>query len=383
MSELLANYRLLSTNWQLLVEAGTRRAESEYYDTTSIDPRTILQKAREPQASEPSPLGVLEDIETFLVTMQQNPATPASRLPLLRSTLQMIRSAISEIETPDQEERLRSNSRPQEPQPTPSASPEPDPAPVNPDQPFLDRVRNLYDTFHLKDGPQFFIERIGTFVLWDITDRLHRGELSQEVADILRYLGGDIRARLLAPGNDSVQAISDDLSAARQITEGNIDVFREFFKNSIALSIQDRAARSKPPLENAVGANRPNGQMLGKLCTLMLVSGKDDSAWPKEIPWELCSGASYYYPGDPAQAPKIEVAKLRQELRSSGNQTRNYRMCGYHRYLRQTRLREILADLKHEPAKAGRSVREMAPMSKLPFSLSEGFFSLIQAPGLD
>lgn len=361
LSELMANYRLLSQNWDDMVEAATRNAESEYYDTLSIDPRVILQKARENQAAERSPLAVLQQIEEFLSEMEENPKTPRNRMPLLRSTLQLVREAITEIEVPDSEDVVTGGE---------------EETPLDPEERFMERLRKLYDTFRLKDGPQFFIERIGTFVLWDVTDRLNRGEMPRDATDILRYLGGDIRERLLAPGHDNIQAIADDLSAARQITEGNIDVFRDFFRTSLAKSIGERATRAKPPLENAVGANRPNGQMLGKLCALVLVSGRDDGAWPAEIPWELCAKASYYYPGDPAKTPKIELTKLRDELRSAADQTRNYRMCGYHRYLRETRIREILADLKQERPLAARSVG----MVQMPFSLSEGFLNFIQSP---
>lgn len=327
-------------HWGQIVSAALQRANADYLETNSLDSRAILQKAKERPPLELSTREILGRIDDFLAAMELHPETPADRLTLLRQTRRMITETTAIIDLPDTEQGPRVAVSP-----SPAPSPSPVPAPLDPDKEFRERVQQIYTLLRLKDGPQFFFERISRFIEWDLNDRMNRGELAGEIGEILKYLGGDIRSRLLAPGSDNIQEISSDLSKARQITEGNIDIFRDFFKTSLAKSVSKLHAASRPPFEDLEGADRPNGQQLGQLCALLLVSGASDSSWPAEVDWKLCEQASYYYPGNPRTTPSIRLGALREELRASSDQTRKHRMCGYHRYIRETRVREILAEV--------------------------------------
>lgn len=370
LRELTSNFRGLGVSWTSLVNAAARRADIEYLDAIAIDVQATFQKAKESSGTHESPVSVLREIVEFLDLIENSPRTPAHRLPLLRQTRKDLVDAIRLIEAPEgtPSRAIFDNEKCAGlPTQTPGAGRRDD---------YKDRLACLYNLFQLKDGTQYFVERVGNFVLWELVDRLKDGSIGTEIAAILSYLGGDLRARLLAPGNESLQAVTDDLAGAREITEGNLEVFRSFFKNSLGKAVRDRAERARPPLESPIGANRPNGQLLGKLCAFILVTGKDDAAWPAEVPWELCQSASYYYPGDPARTPHFTLAELRTELQHAPpmQQTRNWRMCGYHRFLRQTRIREILHG---EPP-----VRRDPTPNPMGFSLPEGLLRFLTPPNL-
>jgi hypothetical protein len=91
--------------------------------------------------------------------------------------------------------------------------------------------------------------------------------------------------------------------------------------------------------EPADGANRPNGQTLAQLCTLILATGQE---WPDQVSWKLCSKAvlSSIYP-DPRGQLTIRLEKLREEMEGK---PLDVRICAFHRFLRAGKLAEILRE---------------------------------------
>jgi len=105
------------------------------------------------------------------------------------------------------------------------------------------------------------------------------------------------------------------------------------------LSKESRSIHGASSGEALRGPNRPNGQTLGQLCTLVLATHKN---WPKKFPSSICMNAHLdsIYP-DPANELSINLSALAAKME---NKPRTTRLCAFHRYLRAMKLAEIIRD---------------------------------------
>ena len=295
------------TNFNSIHAVISKQISLEFAQTITEDPTPILAAALQPLPDNISPRDVLIRIQEFLKQkVAEDDGSNPQKLPLLKDTIALFTRGLETI----------SDTK---------------------DTPVDVKIRNLFEIFHLDRGLQFFDNRIGNFIKWDIQDKMMRGQYPKDITDLLRIAGGDIRTRLVESGVRNLDNVTADLNNSRSLTAGNIAIFREFFIPTLAKSIKMLSERAKKSGEAKTGPDRPFGQTLGHLCTLVLITGQE---WPKKIPWELCAEASLstIHP-DPKKLLQINVEDLRKEIIGLNDQ---YRFCTYHRFLRASRLMEII-----------------------------------------
>ncbi len=302
----------LFSNWKAIYERVTAQVNIEFGQTITVDPNALLAAAFEPTPADVSPYEALVMIRGFLTDLQnETPRNNPQWSYLAVETLNLIHQVIAILndfsesgdKTPDKNKK---------------------------------KIEEIFRLLKLGEGLQFFESRILNFVRWDIQHHLENGDFPKDVAETLRVSGQTIQERFLASGAKKGPVIAD-LNFSRTLTQGNIKSFRNYFEPIFALSVDrlDRAAREAH--ESPTGVDRPNGQSLAQLCTLILATGND---WPKDVSWEICSKTvleSIY--SRPEQPLQIQVGQLASELKDKPYQ---YRMCTFHRYLRAERLAEIL-----------------------------------------
>jgi len=299
-------------NWEILFKKAQAVSDVEFSQNISRDANVILASAKEPLQDNVSPREVLLMIQKFLTVAGarklENTPENKEKAELIKSVKSQITEALALIEGNTLTVIGQQN-----------------------------RVKQLGEVFNIRLGLQFFNERITNLILWDIIERV--SESSQNSSDILIAAGGDIRERLNASGNSNLEMVKDDLNNARVISQRNLEAFRKFLAPSFGRTIKDLANKAK--LESGPLVNRPNQQSLAKLCTLVLTTGPD---WPSEIPWSACKNTILKSINSKKQGPEINLNRLVVETYRQPLQTR---FCTYHRYLRESRLQEVLK--KKEP----------------------------------
>lgn len=302
------------SHWMQAVGLVRARVDLEFFETITIDPKLLLAEAHEPTIQNLSPRDILEDSERFLIRMKEERlGSSPHRYQEIESTITMIR-VVREIL--DRDHSSQTN--------------------LNDDTDALNRIREIFLAFHLSKGLQYFQGRMGEFVRWDLTDRLRNGDLPDQISEILWAAQTDIRTRI-ASSQAQLDYYAADLNESRRLSQSNLKIFRDFYVDEIAHAVRYLDQQAKDSREPATGPNRPNGQTLAQLCTLVLATGTD---WPSKISWDICSKAVLYsiYP-DPDQVMTVRVGQLRSEMEG---QPLMRRMCAYHRFLRAGRLAEVL-----------------------------------------
>jgi len=164
--------------------------------------------------------------------------------------------------------------------------------------------------------------------------------------------GGVIEDTLLGSGSYNLEGIELDLNQARSMTETNLGVLRDHFSNLFGYAVdllRTQELRGPVPerprhailsgmiLPGEDLINRPNGQMLGKLCTLLVATGVE---WPDDVSWKVCESAilGSIYSGEDG-SNTILLRKLKKE---ADQQKLMDRMCTFHRFMRQSRLAEAI-----------------------------------------
>lgn len=307
--------------WQYVHGIVNNRIWLSFTQAVTADPRALLAAAWTPSADNMSAMQVLQLIERYIGTIptEGNPQMAA----LIADTHRIVTAALAEI--------LDASLKLGAPDPEPSAAADA----AQPD-PVITRIATIFDLFQLRRGLAFFSERMNNIVRWDLLRRLERGEIPRTERDILRAAGGDLRDRLTASGVTNLERVNLDINNARTVSERNIDIFREYFRPVFHTVVEDLAAAARRNREPATGADRPNGQMLGHICTLIYATG----GWPDDATARACRGAVLYsvYP-DPARNLAIRVDRL---PRTIGNLPLRRRLCVFHRFLRASRLTEAL-----------------------------------------
>jgi hypothetical protein len=315
-----ADFNLLNKNWSDLLDIVDKLITLEFSQTITADPQALLAAARQGVTPDQSPREVLLYINTFLQHMLDEDDHTNPQLPgLIQDTMTMISDVIKILDDTSCTDEHGN--------------------PIDCQTKRLKQIGDIFDKFQLRISLQFFIDRINNFVEWDLEYKLRHGQIPQDVQDVLISAGIDIRDRLSAAGQlQNVTPLVQDLDQGRKLIQGNIEVFRSFFTKSLGRAVQDLHDAAVRAGEPAEGADRPNGQTLGQLCTLVLATGQD---WPADVSWDICSKAvlNSIYP-DPKGQLTIHLDKLKQDL---DGKPLEYRICAFHRFLRAGRLAEVVS----------------------------------------
>jgi hypothetical protein len=211
------------------------------------------------------------------------------------------------------------------------------------------RLTELFLLFDLKDGIQVFLTDIQYLVSWDLKRRLDAGEFPTDVREILLSAGLDIGLRMQSAGiKGKLADLVNDLNGARGITQNNIATFRTFFAGAFQDVIE--SLDKKTIGEPSIGTNRQAGQLLGRVCTLWLITSDPVAAggtyktWQDQKMQQICSKATYFTPYSKRMSNgfytnAISVANWEQGL---ANRPFSDRFCTYHRFRRSLDLEEIL-----------------------------------------
>jgi hypothetical protein len=303
-----ATFQGLFDHWKEIHDAVKTQVDKEFNRTITANPSSLIADAYESTPVNVSPRKVLEMLVSYLSDLKKTGGVnnPAYK-PFLDETTQLIQTVLKVLDLTGSDD---------------SAT----------------RIGRIYQTFQLNRGLQIFSDRITRIVEWDLNARIKNGEFPQDLSEILKLAGAELKDRLVHAGQGETDSdLEKDLNNARSIAQANISAFRGFFDQAMGKSaemLHKAAVEAGEPLR---GANRPNGQMLGHLCTLILATGEK---WPSKLDPSICENAFldplYAGPGSPAFS--IEVAKLAQELQGKPYRTR---FCAYHRYMHAERLAEI------------------------------------------
>ncbi len=300
-----ADFISVFSNWKSILDIVSKTVEVAFSETITVDPESLVTAAFESSADNLSPFDIIGEVIEFLDQMQDggNPRRPGL-IVNTRKMLFLVRDVLSK------ENQNKSD---------------------------LNRVQEIFKILELRKGILFINERLAQFIEWDIQDQIKAGDYPDNIEGILIEAGLDVRRRLVAAGVRNLDEVSLDLNHARTLTQGNIDVFRTFFERALTYSMKMLYRKSIENDEPSTGANRPNGQLLAQLCTLVLTTGNE---WPSSVPWKYCHKATLnsVYP-DPTGELTIQLASLRDLAKNQNFQTK---ICTFYRFLRAGRLAESL-----------------------------------------
>lgn len=315
-----ASLSTFETNWSAALEAVTNFANVEFYQKVTLSPQSALDMAYYPKSN--NPRQALEMIKVFLESaLTQNFGVNPHRKPQIETTLATVTKVIKILED------TRAGYEPKE------------------------RLLDLFKTLELNKSARRFSEDLSNIIATEIDARLENGQMPQDVTEILRVSGNDIRDRLRASGVTRLGDVVEDLNEARGLTEQNIKAFREHFKRSLTWAVRDlynlalKNGEIGPKARK--GANRPQAQRLAKLCTLLVATDKD---FPSQEAWKLCSKAVFYSsyadPTNPNDPLALSVLKLRVKLKDKKDF--GARACAYYNFKRSERLAELLIEKKKD-----------------------------------
>jgi hypothetical protein len=307
----------LFAHWNQIHETVKTRVEAEFNRTITANPSSLIADAYESSPTNVSPHDVLRMLVEYLSDLKASGGmyNPAYK-PHLDETIHLIQEVMAALDP---------------------SGPVPGDDTVSKD-PSIRRIAEVFHKLELNRGLGIFSDRVSRIVEWDLSAKIKNGEFPKEQADILKLAGFEIKDRLAQSGlGVSDGELNADIGTAMSIAQSNITTFREFFKNDLnraAVMLQKAAVEAGEPLR---GPRRANGQVLGHLCTLILITGKQ---WPAGFDPSVCEKAYLdpLYGGPNSPAFSIEVGKLVKELEGKPFESR---FCAYHRYLRAERLAEL------------------------------------------
>lgn len=306
-------------HFKALHAAAEATVQSEFSQMITSDPRAILSAARAYETNNISPRESLSLLRRFILNLEKSDLVDATnlafnpQLPLLvQTTRQIVERAIETVDSP-----------------------------AKTDVEAQAKLEILFKEFQLRQGIQFFNERMKNLVRWDLQHRLAKGELQGDVSAILRAASSDIEDRLLASGFDQLDNVNKDLNASRDLTASNIRVFLDLFEPALENILKDLKLRHERDGERARGSNRAAGQVLGELCALLVTTRSEFSQSPA---FEYCRNAVFTSVHHSTKAPlELEAATLAREFEGKPAADR---LCSMHRFMRESRLREISRGLR-------------------------------------
>lgn len=298
----------LFANWKTIYQAVKAQVDHEFARTITANPSSLIADAYESSPTNVSPRTVLQQlIEYFNGLKDTNSIDNPAYKPHLNETIALLQNVLSTLDPSGKDD---------------AAS----------------KITDIYQKLELNRGLEIFADRISRIVEWDINAKIKNGEFPKDLTEILKLAGSQLNDRLIQSGQGETDSdLAKDLNDARSIAQANITVFRDFFGEAMGKSVDMLHKAAIEAGEPDRGPNRPNGQMLGHLCTLILSTGKE---WPSGLDRSICEKAYldplYGEAGSPAFS--IEVAKLAQEMEGKPFSTR---FCAYHKYMRAERLAEL------------------------------------------
>lgn len=322
----VATMQGVMTNWQGLYQVVQTDVDIEFSQTITANPDSIMAAAKEAPIDNVSPYEALQMLADFLqVQIDTDDGSNPNKLPFVESILQLVNQALTTID--DQSD------------------------------PTIARVTQIFNQFQLEQGTEYLDTSVSQIVGWDLADRVRKKEFPTDINDVLYASGEDIASRIGAAGIASLDSIQLDMNNARSITVGNLNIFREFFQSTFGKAVQylhDQAVASGEPAE---GPDRPFGQTLGHLCTLLVATGMQ---WPDGVSWDICSQAvlNSIFP-DPDGNITIHVGDLATQLSGQPFETR---VCAFHRFLLAGRYAEI-----YSPPAPPRPAISTAPLDFMRF----------------
>lgn len=303
-----ATFDQLFSNWKKIYTAVKTQVDHEFARTITANPSSLIADAYESSPTNVSPRQVLQQLIDYFEGLKKTGGidNPAYK-PHLNETIALLQDVLSTLD--------------------PNGSDDP-----------TAKIGSIYQKLELNRGLEIFADRISRIVEWDINAKIKNGEFPKDLTEILKLAGSQLNDRLIQSGQGETDSdLAKDLNDARSIAQANITVFRDFFGEAMGKSVEMLHKAAIEAGEPDRGPNRPNGQMLGHLCTLILSTGKD---WPSGLDRSICEKAYldplYGEVGSPAFS--IEVAKLAQEMEGKPFSTR---FCAYHKYMRAERLAEL------------------------------------------
>lgn len=321
--EAMKTPRKMQENWRGIYLKALSVVESEFYDVIVTDPASLIAGAGKANPGEVSPYRALELVQEFLLAYRDESERNDIEKRLLRDTLGIIGKALCILNPETEgdcgvEGAVLSESSAYE----------------------ISKIKILFNLFHLGDGIQFFNERIKSFIQWDLNERLEKGQFPDDVDDILRSVNKSLSDRIIASGVSDFDSIMKDLNNSRQITEYNIDAFLNYFSKVIVKSVEKLRDNGKARREKSSGTDRPNGQVLGKLCALLLISNVEDPGRKIE---RVCRKTSFMSMYKSIKRPTRNMVLKYDDLKKIvARQDYKTRVCAYHRFKRSAKLAEIV-----------------------------------------
>ena len=314
-----ADVLTLEEHWNHIRDRVQATVDTEFYQTITVNPELLLDTAFNASSDNVSPRKVLTLLDRYLVRLlEQEDPSPHYRS-VREGALKIVRDAEQALDNTDGGLDDKA------------------------------RVKLLFEIFHLKDaGGKILPDRISQIVLMDVQKQLDAGQLPQEVSELLRAAGGDVRDRLTSAGIRDLSRIVRDLNHARQAEEANIQNFTHFFSPSFARAVKSLAKRARLDGEPKRGANRPNSQTLAELCALMVSTG---AAWPDAETHRICADSTlsslYSRPQSRVDDPlTVNIGRLERELSAV---PMRQRLCAYSRYKRAERIAEVVNGPRKRP----------------------------------
>lgn len=303
-----ATFDQLFLNWKKIYTAVKTQVDHEFARTITANPSSLIADAYESSPTNVSPRQMLQQLVDYFEGLKEtgglgNPAYKAH----LNETIALLQDILTTLD--------------------PNGSDDP-----------TAKIGSIYQRLELNRGLEIFADRISRIVEWDLNTKIKNGEFPKDLTEILKLAGSQLNDRLIQAGQGETDSdLAKDLNNARSIAQANISVFRDFFGDAMGKSAEMLHKAAVEAGEPERGPNRPNGQMLGHLCTLILATGKD---WPAGLDASICEKAFLdpLYGGVGSPAFSIEVAKLAKEMEGKPFSTR---FCAYHRYMRAERLAEL------------------------------------------
>lgn len=337
----------LLPNWTLAYQNVYDFVMVQFSQTITTTADSLLPEAKEGQ-NNLSPYAVLTETSNFINQMLQATAATDPRLvTTLQEKLDMIARVQWYIDGADTDVKdwgdgqgkiqlcPDKSANPRELASTPGR-------PQTPEECQRFRISKIFELFDLKDGVQVFMSDVSKFVTWDLQHRLDQGQLPTDVTEILKTAGIDISLRMESAGLVGLAPVNDDLNNSRKLSRDNLKVFHDFFSPAFADTVSGLADLAAT--EPAEGPNRPNGELLGRLCGLWLATGDDGKDFPDDKTDAICKQAKLYsiYAKKDANGHYPAAFDVGQVQGQLAGKSFMERVCTYHEYLRKERLAEIV-----------------------------------------
>ncbi len=327
-------FTTLVENWRLIYARVYELARVYFSQNISADAGSIITEATQAQVDNASPKDILVSVRSFAANSLTH-ATEANHRHLTEETISLIDQALTLIDL-DPDLVPPTNSLPQACR---TAADQSDPN--DPERVTRIRVGCLFEVLRLRQGLAFISDRLTRLIRWEVQRAVRNGEFPANIRDILTIAGGEIHDRVVASGID-IRSL--DTNRAREISQSNLTSFRNYFAPILPDVVGRLAREAREAGEPRTGANRPKGQVLGHLCSLVLATG---SRWPgmsadpeaARRAYNICRQSTYSseFP-DPDHRLNLNFAELEGDL---SGKPYTYRFCAFHRFLRASRMAEL------------------------------------------